>query len=172
MRKRVLLGVLVVVISTTTFMVARQDPIAQADLAVSSPSPSLLDEAEAIAIFENLHDQLLSAYGNRAIDDVPNFADSEGPAFERVRADIEGLLANKVLSRPSFRTKRLDVSSLGEHEISLSQVVVSDGRFFSESGREVTTKRRPELQTIKWTLRRDGNRWLIFDSLIVRSRKL
>lgn len=173
MHKRVVVGVALVVLATTVFVVSRQDDRpAKAGSPSPTPSLNLLSESEAISVFENLHQQLFSAYRYRAREKIRSFAHPDGPTYDRVREEIDGLLEHDVLSRPTVETRGVEISSITEDEIDLSQRVVSDGRFFSESGREVTKKRRPELQTIEWILRRDGDRWLIFDSLIVRSRRL
>jgi hypothetical protein len=136
-----------------------------------SPDFSLTD-AEAIAEFERLHALQITAYKTRDPSLVPETYTTDSPVADRVLREITELLRRDVTTDGDFTSRRIVVASNTAAEILLRQEVVVNPSFFNHRGQEVSLDAPAELQEIRWTLRWDGDRWLIHDAVITSSRPI
>jgi hypothetical protein len=128
-----------------------------------------LTNSEAIAKFKELNRLRIRAYKERDLSLVPlAFVADSAPARTATR-EIRFLLRRRVLAKPHFHTLALSVQANHPDSVRIRQSVVVDGRFSTESGKNVTAPSRPKRQTINWVLSRDGSEWKISSSVVVEA---
>ena len=132
-----------------------------------TPDYSLTD-AEAIAEFERLNAQLMTAYEERNIALAEDVFTSDSPMLPRVRKEINTLIDEQVLSKTEFRVSSLEVIRNTSEEVVLERVQVVYPRFETEHGEDVTGTAKRERQRSEWTLRLQSGRWLLYNATITR----
>jgi len=141
-----------------------QDPAVPAN---PDPDFSLTDE-QAIERFEELNERRIQAYERTDLSLVSRFA-GPGPFKNQVIDELRRLRQDKVTAKPSFNTEYLTVTSNTPTEISFEQAVLFDLRFYDESGKDVTTKGKPERLVIDWTMRPSDQGWLLSESVATKA---
>jgi hypothetical protein len=147
------------------FLLTREDDAEPASRD-RGPAFALTDE-EAIERFKELDDLLTDAYRSRDLSVLSLILAPGSPIARTVVDEITDLKRRSIIPKPLFETRTVRILEKSDDQIVLQQVVVSDARFVTESGRDVTKPRTPELQTVNWTLQRVESKWLLFDSVIV-----
>lgn len=146
-------------------------PTATGDDTTTEPNFSLTNE-EAIARFEELNEQLLSAYANRDPSLISEFLTSESPLRRRARNEIERLIHDRVIPDPVFVTRSVKVISNESSQIVIRQSVVDSSRFLSEKGEDITDTPKDILRVVEWTLELERSVWKIASSEPLKSRVL
>lgn len=158
-----------VLAAITVWFFATREPTPASPTAQPSRSPDYsLTDAEAIAEFERLNDQLLQAYEERNIALAEEVFTSDSPMLPRVRKELESLLESSVVSRTRFRRISARVVRNSAHEILIERVQVVIPRFETERGRDVTGTRVTERQRSEWVLRLEDAHWLLHNATITR----
>jgi hypothetical protein len=147
------------------FLLTREDD-AEPAARDRGPAFALTDE-EAVERFKELDDLLTDAYRSRDLSVLSLILAPGSPIARTVVEEITDLKRRSIIPKPLFETRTVRILEKSDDQIVLQQVVVSDARFVTESGRDVTKPRTPELQTVNWTLQRVESKWLLFDSVIV-----
>lgn len=130
-----------------------------------------LTDTEAIARYEELHHLNIRAYEERDLSLVPLVYTFDSKVIETVRKDIRFLLRKDVLSKTKFEIVELDVLRNFSDRIVLREELNVYPRFVAETGRDLT-KGKPEKQTVRITLHRQADAWLIFDQVITSVERL
>jgi hypothetical protein len=126
-----------------------------------------LTNEEAIERFKELDRLLTNAYRDRDQSLISLILAPDSPIKRTVVDEITNLKRKGIVPKPQFETRSVRVVDRSDDQIILQQVVVSDARFVTKSGRDVTKPRQPELQTVNWTLQLVQSKWLLFDALII-----
>jgi hypothetical protein len=152
-------------------LLTREDEAEEPSAPDRGPAFALTDE-EAIERFRELDRLLTEAYRSRDLSDVSLILAPGSPIARTVVDEIMDLKRRSIIAEPLFETRTVRILEKSEDQIVLQQVVVSDARFVTESGKDVTKPRTPELQTVNWTLQRVDSKWLLFDSVIVNAEPI
>ncbi len=139
--------------------------------ATVSPDHSLTN-AEAISRFKELKELRDRAYRERDVSLVPLIYTSAGRGRESVTKEIRSLLLDEVIDRTSFKTVNVSVVTNQPNEITLLQHAVVHPKFVTEDGKDITKTDDVQRNRVKWTLRLEESSWLVFDTLVVESRKV
>lgn len=159
----------------------RSEPIriensqAEENGATSKPEPARADrptKAEARNIFKELDQARIRAYRRRTLEAIPTIWTQGSPVRAIVKREIHRLRRDTVLMRTDFQTKKLTITDLGPARIRLTQIVVIDPRFVSETGEEVTVGQSRDQDTVRWLLLKKNGRWLIHNATVVARKKL
>jgi len=146
-------------------------PVASAaSNAAAKPRP--LSRRRAIARFEALDAIRLRAYRTNDPSLFARYLVPTSDLWELGARELRRMRRDGVTMRPRFDTRRLWVHERSTKEIVVRQVVRQDPRFYSDSGKDVTVARPPQLVTVDWTLKPVDGRWLISDSWIRRVKEL
>jgi hypothetical protein len=138
----------------------------------AAPDFSLTDE-EAIARFKELELMRQEIYESLDSSLIPEALHSDSPLIASARKDINQLIRDGVLDETTYQTRSIVIRSNGESEIVIRQGVVQAPTFIArDTGEEIGTTSDRFFVLVDWTLRLDGSEWLIYDSNVVRSRKL
>jgi hypothetical protein len=128
------------------------------------PDFSLTDE-QAIARFEELHPTLVSAIQTRD-DSLLHSATSQGPILRSSLREIADLRKNGVRDQAEIAIKSVSVISNRSEEVALGVTLEVLPCFLDERGRDITKGPDAIEQQLTWTLRFDGDRWLIHDGVL------
>jgi hypothetical protein len=128
-----------------------------------------LTNAQAIAKFRQLNRLRIRAYKQRDLSLVSLAFTAQSQPARTATREIRFLLRKNVLAKPHFRTLNLKVEANDAGSVHIKQSVIVDGRFFTESGRDITAHSQPKRQTINWILTRDGSDWKISSSVVVKA---
>lgn len=157
------------------FWLTRPDSAALPGPLEAQPLPETdfsLTDAEAIARFQELDRMRQRAYLERDSSLALSIYSDDSPALERVLKDLATLRKDGVLSRSTFRTKRLSLISNTSERVALRQVVIVSPRFVTESGSRVPGSDVSQRLTIAWTLDFENSEWVLHDSVITASKEL
>ena len=166
-RAFILLGTVAILIAAgvTVF----RDPAPAEPRPTSAPSPDYsLTDAEAVAEFERLNDQLMAAYRERNIALAEDAFTSDSPMLPRVRKEIDDLIDSSVVSMSRFEEISTKVAHSSSSSLIVVRVEVLYPRFKTESGRNASGPNYPERQRVKWDLRVADGRWLLHDAVVLR----
>ena len=166
--------ILVVAVVGTIVFLTRPAPAPEprgTTTATTEPNFALTDE-EAIARFEELNAQLVAAYEARDVSILEAFLTNDSPLRTRAANEIRQLLRDRVVPRPKFDTRSIEVISNDPTEIVLRQTAVDSSRFESEVGEEITKHPKDILRVVEWTLELEGSIWRIAESSPIQSRQL
>ncbi len=134
------------------------------------PAPDhSLTNTEALDRFRELDALRIESIETGDVSLIPETLTPDGPLRDIATEEARQLATDMITVQTNFRTINLRVLSNSEDEVVIRQVVLQNPRFFSESGKEVTTS-NPRLRTIEWTLKLDGDTWKIHNSKTVRDR--
>lgn len=139
--------------------------------AVRSPDYSLTD-AEAVAEFERLNDQLMEAYRERDITLAEQIFTSDSPMLPRVRKEIRTLIRESVVSLTRFEPVSTRVLQNSPGDITIERIEVLHPSFRSERGKDVSRSTTPEQQQIEWSLRLEVAEWRLHDAVVTNRRTL
>jgi hypothetical protein len=131
-----------------------------------------LTDAEAIARFKELDALSIQAYEQRDTTLLSKYVTSDSPLRESLFADIRQLREDRVLFDPRQVTKSIEVASNTETEVRIRQAVTQRPKFVTESGRDISQARRGVFLVIDWTMHPELGEWKMYDSEVIRSRKL
>src|SRR5687768_14513341 len=152
--------VAVLVAIAAVVLLTRPDPAPVPSTTTNDPPDFSLTNPEAIDRFKELDALRLTAYESRDVSLLSQVFHPDSPIQSKVYREIRLLRREGVLSRSTFITRSIRVVSNVSHEVTLTQKVVIDPKFVSESdGQDVTTGGRRELQEIDWILSRRGSVW-------------
>lgn len=126
-----------------------------------------LTDAEAIAKFEELNELRLRALRERDPSLLSLAFTPDSPIADNVAKSIRQLTRSGIIRRTAEETQSVVVISSDSAEIQIREIVVIDPLFVDESGKDVTGERFRERQTVEWTLRLVGDRWLLHDGLVI-----
>lgn len=137
----------------------------------SAPSAEMPTEAEIIERFKQLQALHAKAYRRADSSLIPQIYTPDSPARSVVRGELRNLRLERVSSRTKSDTRSLEVTSVSQSEIRLTEVVVEQPLFLRD-GRDVTLRPRRQRLTVDWVLRRHEGRWFFFRSTITAARNL
>jgi hypothetical protein len=130
-----------------------------------------LTDSQAISTFKQLKRLSMRAYVQRDPSLIPLATISDSPAGRTALREIHQLRVDGVFPKPNFVTRRLTVTENSESIVRIRQILRYDLRFVDQRRRDVTTRNRPQIQTVVWTLKPvETGRWRIFDAVITTSR--
>lgn len=131
-----------------------------------SPDYSLTD-AEAIAEFERLNTQLLTAYRQRDISSIKLFAESESPLARTVERELHTLVRDGVRDVTRIRSISQEVVSNTASVVEVEQVLIEQPKFIdARTGRDVTVRSTRQRQTVLWTMKLRDGRWFLSSATI------
>jgi hypothetical protein len=158
-----------VVAATIGMIIAtRPDPPA----ATQQPnSASIPTEAEAIEIFNELHELWLRSYRERDASLIKLFAAPDAPTLGSAE-EIRQLRRDGVLYRSQWDRQALTVISATNDEILLEEVTIRTPRFIDEASGEDLTEGEKEERTVEWTVRRYPVGWRLYRSVITDAHVL
>lgn len=165
------IGVLLLAASGLWFMsqpnseLVTVEPTAQA-------SEMELTHADAIERLKELSALRLEAFRKLDRSLISEIAVGGSPFAKRVFSEMRQFIADGVYPRPNFKTLDIDVITSANDEIVLREVVLARTKFVDAVGRDVTTKEQPQRQIVRWVMRFDGTKWLLYDSLISKGQSL
>ena len=139
---------------------------------IATPSPadfSLTDE-EAIARFKELEAAKLHAYRRTDPSLLSTIFTSDSPSRRLVERDFKKLEANGVRFRTSFVTTSIELVRNDGGGIVVRQTVIVRPRFL-QGGGDVTTS-EPQEQVVDWVIKRQGDQWLVHETLVRDTREL
>ena len=142
------------------------DPIGLDD---SDSDFSLTDE-EAIARFHELHRALVSAIQAQDRSMLPRVATSEGPILDSGLNEISNLQENNVRDQAEISIQNASVISNDPDEITLDVTLEVLPCFLDDAGEDVTKGPDAIEQQLTWTLKIEGDRWLIHDGVLDSDR--
>ena len=154
---------------TAAFLLTRPDTPTPASPETTRPDFSLT-EAEAIDRVKDLEELNVLLYVERDPSLIGNVYSTDSRLLGRVRREISQLVKQEVTVDVAHEIRSVDVLKNTPSEIVAVETVLSNARFFDESGSDVTRSGRPEVQEIRVTLHLESDEWLIFDSLITSAR--
>ena len=166
-RAFILLGVIATAIAAG--IMATREAAPSEPPATTAPSPDYsLTDAEALAEFERLHDQLMLAYRERNIALAEEVFASDSPMLPRVRKEIDTLIDSSIVSLSRFDEISTTVTDNAKESVTVERVEILYPRFRTESGRKASGPNHPERQRVEWDLRVENGRWLLHDAVVVR----
>jgi hypothetical protein len=134
--------------------------------AVRSPDYSLTD-AEAVAEFERLNEQLMEAYRERDITLAEQIFTSDSPMLPRVRKEIRQLVRSSVVSLTHFELDAMQVLMNAPERIVFRRAERLYPRFRTDSGDDATGDAKPERRTVQWEMRQETGLWLLHNAVVV-----
>jgi hypothetical protein len=152
-----------VVVATIGVIIAtRPDPPAATQQPNSASVPT---EAEAIQIFNDLHELWLHSYRERDATLLKLYA---APKSDMRSPDqIQLLRREHVLDKTEFDEHSATVTRIDPRRIEIEQDVTVKPRLVDDrTGEDRTVDAVTERRTVVWELRRYGDQWLIFSSTI------
>jgi hypothetical protein len=158
-----------VVAATIGMIIAtRPDPPA----ATQQPnSASIPTEAEAIEIFNELHELWRRSYRDRDESLIKLYAapDSEMQNPDQIRL----LRREHVLDKTHFEQHAASITRISSREIEVEQdVTVAPELVDARTGKDRTVDATTERRTVTWILRRYGGEWLILSSTITAAKRV
>ena len=162
----VLAGLVIVIAGA--FYLTRSDPAPTPD---PSPPDFSLTDTEALTRYRELHELNIRAYEERDQSLIHAIYTDDSKVVDKVRREIRMLRRDAVLSRTAFEITSLRVVQNTTDEIVLREELVIRPKFLSETGQDLT-KGKPQQQSLRITLHREADQWLIFDALITASEPL
>ncbi len=165
-----LLGVIAAIVAVV-LITRPAAPTPAAPAPIESEDHSLTD-AEAIARFKELSDLHTKAYREADRDLVDLIYTSDSLVRPTALDEIETLNERGVFSRTRFDTQAVEVVQNTVSQIKLLETVVVYPKFVDRRGRDVTKRGVVERQRVHWILRPESSRWLVYDTVIIASRKL
>ena len=79
--------------------------------------------------------------------------------------EIRQLQHDNATAKTQMDQRELTVTSNDSETIALRQVALIDIRFLNEDGEDITTKGKPQVFTIDWTMRYFDQGWLLTESV-------
>jgi hypothetical protein len=170
---RVFLALMAVLVAIggLVLLTREDDPPSPTPRTSASPNFALTD-AEAIARFKELHALSLRAGRTRDASLLDQVFSSTGPTYARAVRAIHRLRRDKVRDKTSVHFLNIEVARNSHEDIRIIEVSVVAPCFVTEAGRDVTKSPKLARQRTRWTLRQEDSVWLIFDSVLERSRAL
>lgn len=126
-------------------------------------------QAEVLKAFRNLQLAADRIYRNPSEALLESVYVPDGPTWRRVNQDLRTLQESDVRFIRRNTTKQLELLSLTSSEAVLRHTLVSDGVLLDSKGKDVSRRRSPEHQVIKWVLRTQRGEWRIYKGTIVRA---
>jgi hypothetical protein len=150
----------------------RKPPVVPRATRAAPDTNQALSATQAREAFRRLNTLRRRAYVRRDIRIIPLIVSSESPLRDVATREIKQLLRDDVLFRPKTSHETVDVMVNTADRIVIRHRFIEQVRFFSESGRDISSSRAPVRQTIRWILRRDGTDWRIYDARVVRAQTI
>lgn len=139
----------------------------------TAPSPDhSLTDAEALAEFERLNDQLMLAYRERNVALAEDVFSADSPMLPRVRKEIRTLVRSSTFSRTRFEPQGLRVVTSSASDLSVRAIEDVYPRFKTEDGKDSVGERDAFREWTIWELRVENGRWLLFDATVTQRKSL
>ena len=139
--------------------------------AASQSFPSATVSAPtALEVFEELRKKADRIFRERDFAGMKGVYDPAGPSWHRVIGDLKVMRKAGVTFRSLDRILETRVVEESATRLVVREELISDGRFVYANGKSAPSKRDPQRQVVKWTLKSHGGEFLIFDSIIMSSR--
>lgn len=158
-------------IGALAFLLRPDAPTPTEPRSATEPNFALTD-AEAIERFEELQGLHILAYASHDSSLVSQVFVPGSTMSRTVSKELRQLARDRVLASVSYSSREVAVASSTHSEIQIRQVARVESSFVDESGEDITTAGRPEIQEILWTLQRVDDQWFISDSLIVDAQPI
>lgn len=170
---KVFAGLVALLIGAGTFLLLTKSGTSLQSSTGIPPSDNFaLTNAEAISRFKRLDALSIRAYETQDPTLVSHFLTSDSPLTSSVQNDILKLQVHRTDFEAGVVTQDLAVRTNTASMIVIRQDLIQSVRFTKQGGRDVTkSPTRLEL-TVDWTLRPEGDAWLIHDSHVVATRQL
>ena len=133
----------------------------------ASPTAS---EPTALEVFAELRDRADKIYAERDFKAMKGVYSHGGPTWKRVMADLKAMRKADVVLKSLDEIIGRTVLTESSTRIVIREILVSDGRFIHSSGDDFTGDREPQRQIVRWVLVRNGDHFLIHDSVIQSTR--
>ena len=131
-----------------------------------------LTDEEALARFRELDRLRLLAMHKRDKSLVASILTSDSPLIRLAYRDINRLRHDGIVVDSNFRTIDLHVLNNTAAAIVVEQEVRQNPHFYSARDGKLRNQPRAVLRRIRWTLRREGATWKIYDSDVLSSEFL
>jgi hypothetical protein len=125
-----------------------------------------------MAKFKDLNRLRINVYKRRDASLIDQVLTGDSPLRRAAYRDIARLRTDHVLDRTKYKVRAIRARLNRPTRIVLREVEVQTPRFVTESGRDVSRLHVSLLVTTDWTLRKDGLSWKIFDSSVLKARRL
>lgn len=150
---------------------AFRDPAPAEPRPAAAPSPDYsLTDAEALAEFERLNDQLMLAYRERSVALAEDVFTADSPMLPRVRKEIDDLVDSSVISRTRFEAMSTGIITNTPSRVVLRRVETLYPRFTTEGGDDATGASSPERRVVRWELHEKQGRWLLHNAVVTARR--
>lgn len=159
-----------VVAATIGIVIAtRPDPAPPAEPPTSTTVPT---EAEAIEIFNDLHELWLRSYREHDVTLVKSYAAPDAPVLNSTE-EIAQLARDGVRDETRVVVEDIQVVRTTAKEMKLAQTVREYPRFVDEkTGSNLTASGKPQRQTIQWTVRLYPIGWRLYRSVVTSTENL
>lgn len=150
-----------------------QQPATAPETAAPAASPtdfSLTDE-EAIQRFKELEALSFEALEERNAELIASVYLPDSPVRKGALEDVAELKRNNTVVRIDSKSLSISVGRTTPTEIRLRQTAVIRTRFTRIANGE-SAGGSVERQTIRWSLRRQGDSWLIHDAVVVAAERV
>jgi hypothetical protein len=134
-------------------------------------SASIPTEAEAIEIFNDLHELRIRSY-EQLDTTLLRHVFAPGSRIEQsTQEELRQLRRDQVTPLMLHDRRHLTVASLGTDKIVLEETALVEIRFLDQNEEDISGGVAPQEQRIRWTLSHVGNGWRISGGIILASKE-